>query len=119
MRALITNDDGVDSPGIQALTAAAVDAGLDVVVAAPGWDSSGASASLTAVERDGRLVLEERSFRETSDVVAYAVEAAPAFIVCPEHRSLRTAHPRSSCRGSTAVPTPGTPCCTRAPSARR
>lgn len=118
MRALITNDDGVDSPGIQALTAAAVDAGLDVVVAAPGWDSSSASASLTAVERDGRLVLEERSFRETSDVVAYAVEAAPAFIVCREHRSLRTAT-RDRRVGDHAVPTPGTPCCTRAPSARR
>ena len=29
MKALITNDDGVDSPGILALAAVAVDAGLD------------------------------------------------------------------------------------------
>jgi 5'-nucleotidase len=81
VRVLITNDDGVDSPGIQALAAVAVDLGLDVVVAAPGWDSSGASASLTAVERDGRLLLEERSFQETPGLIVYAVEAAPAFIV--------------------------------------
>lgn len=30
-------------------------AGLETVVVAPSWDSSGASASLTAVLRDGRL----------------------------------------------------------------
>ena len=35
MRALITNDDGIDSPGLRALAQAAVDAGLEVTVAAP------------------------------------------------------------------------------------
>ncbi len=32
-RALVTNDDGIDSPGLHALAAAARDAGLEVVVA--------------------------------------------------------------------------------------
>lgn len=79
-RALITNDDGVTSPGIATLAAAAVAAGFDVVVAAPNWDSSGASASLTAVEHDGRLLLEDHVI-EGLDVPTYGVEAAPAFIV--------------------------------------
>jgi 5'-nucleotidase len=81
MLALITNDDGIDSPGIRALAQAALDAGLDALVAAPSWDSSGASASLTSVERDGRLVLEPRLLDGLPDAEAFAVEAAPAFIV--------------------------------------
>ena len=79
--ALITNDDGVHSEGLTALAAMALDHGLDVVVAAPSWDSSGASASLTAVERDGRLVIELSSIEALPGVDVYAVEAAPAFIV--------------------------------------
>jgi 5'-nucleotidase len=81
LRALITNDDGVDSPGIEALAALARDHELDVVVAAPAWDASGASASLTAVLRDGQLCLDHRSYASLPGVPVYAVEAAPAFIV--------------------------------------
>jgi 5'-nucleotidase len=81
MRALITNDDGIDSPGIHALAATAAGPGLEVIVAAPSWDTSGASASLTAVEHDGRLILEDRTLDGLEGVTAFAVEAAPAFIV--------------------------------------
>jgi 5'-nucleotidase len=81
MRTLITNDDGVDSPGIDMLARAAAECALDVVVAAPAWDASGASASLTAVQRDGQLCLDQRAFPHLPDVAVYAVEAAPAFIV--------------------------------------
>jgi len=76
---LITNDDGVDSPGIEALARAALTVGLDVTVAAPSWDSSGASASITAVEHEGRVVVEERTLPGIPGSV-YAIEAAPAFI---------------------------------------
>lgn len=78
---LITNDDGIDSAGLRALATVAHDAGHDVAVAAPSWDASGASASLTAVEDDGRLLFDERDFVGLPDVRFYAVEAAPAFIV--------------------------------------
>lgn len=81
MRALVTNDDGIDSPGLLALARAARDAGLEVTVAAPSWDSSGASASLTGVERDGRLLFEKRSRDQWTGMDAFAVEAAPALIV--------------------------------------
>jgi 5'-nucleotidase len=81
VRALVTNDDGVDSPGIHALAAVAVEAGLATTVAAPSWDSSGAGASLTAVERDGRFLIDERRLDDLPDVRVFAAEAAPAFIV--------------------------------------
>ncbi len=80
MLALITNDDGIASTGIRVLAACAEEVGLEVLVAAPSWDSSGASASLTAVERDGRLLVESA---EVAGVRGRCVsmEAAPAFIV--------------------------------------
>jgi 5'-nucleotidase len=81
VRALVTNDDGVDSIGIRALATVAVEAGLETVIAAPSWDSSGAAASLTAVEREGRFVLDPREIADLPDVKVFAAEAAPAFIV--------------------------------------
>jgi 5'-nucleotidase len=80
VRALITNDDGVDSPGLAALAEVALRADLDVTVAAPSWDSSGASASITSVEQDGRFLVEERP-PPVEGTTWYAVEAPPAFIV--------------------------------------
>ncbi|MBW8823257.1 MAG: 5'/3'-nucleotidase SurE [Xanthomonadales bacterium] len=47
MRILVSNDDGVDAPGIAALAAALRDAGHEVMVVAPDRDRSGASNSLT------------------------------------------------------------------------
>ena len=81
MRALITNDDGVDSAGIRLLAGVALECELEAIVVAPAWDTSGASASLTAVQHDGQLRLDPRSYAELPDVPVYAVEAAPAFIV--------------------------------------
>jgi 5'-nucleotidase len=81
LRAMITNDDGIDSPGLAALAQAAHDCGLDVLVAAPAWDASGASASLTAVQVDGRLLFESRQLAAAPAVSALAVQAPPAFIV--------------------------------------
>ena len=78
MRALITNDDGVESAGIRTLAAAAAETGLDVLVAAPSWDSSGASASLTSVEEGGRFLVHDVDVDGVGRGIG--VEAAPAFI---------------------------------------
>ncbi len=80
-RALVTNDDGIDSPGLHALAAAARDAGLDVIVAAPAEESSGAGASLTAVRREGRTVVTRRELPGLPGVPAWAVDAQPGHIV--------------------------------------
>ncbi len=47
MRILISNDDGVDAPGIRILAAGLREAGHEVLVVAPDRDRSGASNSLT------------------------------------------------------------------------
>ncbi|HJQ41852.1 MAG TPA: 5'/3'-nucleotidase SurE [Jatrophihabitantaceae bacterium] len=80
MRALITNDDGVRSVGIRALTRVAVEAGLDVTVAAPHEERSGSSAALSALNKDGRLILERMRFDDIGDLPVYAVHASPALI---------------------------------------
>ncbi|NOT86752.1 MAG: 5'/3'-nucleotidase SurE [Lysobacter sp.] len=47
MRILVSNDDGVDAPGIRILAAGLREAGHEVLVVAPDRDRSGASNSLT------------------------------------------------------------------------
>ncbi|RAS65008.1 5'-nucleotidase [Lentzea atacamensis] len=79
MRALITNDDGIDSPGLLTLASAAVSCGLDVVVAAPATQSSGTSASVAAASDTGRVVSERRTLPGL-DAEAHAVVAHPALI---------------------------------------
>lgn len=85
MRALITNDDGVFSRGIAILAEAAVAAGLDVVVAAPHEERSGAGASLSALEDDGKLLVDAypdlaATAAGLAGVPAHAVHATPAMI---------------------------------------
>ena len=80
-KALVTNDDGIDSPGLLALAAAAVAAGLEVVVAAPARQSSGASAGIIATTRQGQTLIERRQLADLPGVEAYAVDAQPAYIV--------------------------------------
>ena len=50
MRILITNDDGINAPGIDVLEKIASDLTKDVWVVAPEIDNSGASHSLTLAE---------------------------------------------------------------------
>ncbi|GAB3254188.1 5'/3'-nucleotidase SurE [Kineosporia babensis] len=78
MRALITNDDGVGSDGIRTLTEAALAAGLEVTVAAPHEERSGASAMLSALGNDGRLLIDHTT---VAGVPALGVHASPAMIV--------------------------------------
>ena len=78
MRALVTNDDGVHSPGLHALAQVAVHAGLEVVIAAPHEERSGASASLTALQEDGRLIIHESETHVEGVEQVLGVEASPA-----------------------------------------
>jgi 5'-nucleotidase len=79
-RALITNDDGVDSEGLYRLARSAVAFGLEVVVAAPLHESSGSSAALAAVQDGRRIVVEPRAMPGLDGVPVFAVDAAPGFI---------------------------------------
>ncbi|HEV8626552.1 MAG TPA: 5'/3'-nucleotidase SurE [Acidimicrobiia bacterium] len=80
-RCLITNDDGIDSVGLRVLAEVALEAGFEVVVAAPMHESSGASASITAVGEDGHFVVEPRALAGLEDAcTVLAVDGLPAFI---------------------------------------
>jgi 5'/3'-nucleotidase len=80
MLALITNDDGIDSPGLRELALAAKAAGLEAVVAAPSREASGSSASVTALAEDHRVKTEKRTLAGLEDVPTFAVVASPALI---------------------------------------
>lgn len=82
MRVLVTNDDGIDSPGLAVLANVARAAGHEVLVAAPAHEYSGASASLTGQQSDGRLeVMRAKPPGLAEGVEAFGVRAAPALIV--------------------------------------
>ncbi|MGV9368202.1 5'/3'-nucleotidase SurE [Amycolatopsis sp. NPDC003731] len=81
MRALITNDDGIGSPGLVALARGAVAHGWTVVVAAPAMEASGTSAGLSAAGDDGRIAVERRELPDLPGVPAHAVAAHPGLIV--------------------------------------
>ncbi len=80
MRALITNDDGIDSAGLRVLAQVAVAAGLKVTVAAPDGERSGTSAAMSGLA-GGRLLVADRALDGLEDVPTVAVQASPAMIV--------------------------------------
>jgi 5'-nucleotidase len=80
VRILVTNDDGIDSPGLRELARVIDELGHDVFVAAPHQEASGTSCSLSSVQQDGRTVVERRQLDGDGRVPAYSVVASPAFI---------------------------------------
>lgn len=80
MRALVVNDDGVDSVGIHTLATVAVQAGHEVLIAAPHTERSGSSAAFSALEDDGRLVVHETRLDGLQGVRALGIEGTPALI---------------------------------------
>lgn len=81
MRVLVTNDDGIASPGLAVLADVAHAAGHDVVVAAPAHEHSGASASLIGQQQEGRLELAPGAPPGLAmGVESFGVRAAPALI---------------------------------------
>jgi 5'-nucleotidase len=76
-RALVTNDDGVDSPGLHVLASAARHAGMEVTVVAPSFDASGSSAAMNARSRSGQIEIEPVPGSERT----FGVHGPPALIV--------------------------------------
>lgn len=79
-RVLITNDDGIEAPGLCALAEAAAHARFDVTIAAPAMQSSGSSASIMATEVDGRIGVDRRTLSRLPGVPAFAVHGGPGLI---------------------------------------
>ena len=81
MRILVTNDDGVDSPGLGALAQALHDAEHDVFVVAPTTDLSGTSAAIGPLHRVGPLAVTEHEWAGLAGVPVLAIDAPPAAAV--------------------------------------
>ncbi len=81
MRVLVTNDDGVDSPGILALATAMHGAGHEVVVVAPASDLSGAGASIGPLHSSESIPLSKRTWQSLPDIEVIAIERPPATAV--------------------------------------
>jgi 5'-nucleotidase len=81
MRILVTNDDGVESPGLRALAQSLHGAGHDVVVVAPTTDLSGTSAAIGPLHRAGGLAVTEHEWAELAGVPVVAIDAPPAAAV--------------------------------------
>jgi 5'-nucleotidase len=80
MRVLVTNDDGINSPGIAAMATALAAAGHEPIVAAPAGDMSGASASIMRVHRDAHIDVAQVDL-DSDGVEAWCVDATPALAV--------------------------------------
>jgi 5'-nucleotidase len=78
MRVLVTNDDGIDSPGLAALAEMVGEAGHTPVVAAPVRDQSGVAAALGPLDDPSRVSIERVSM---DGLDAHAVHAPTALIV--------------------------------------
>lgn len=80
MRIVVTNDDGIHAPGLQALARHLVAGGHEVFVAAPLREHSGSGTSLDS-PLDGRLIAAEAiELPELPGVPALAVDAPPAMV---------------------------------------
>ena len=80
MRLLVTNDDGVASPGLWALADAMRDAGHDVAVVAPAEERSGSGAAIGHII-PGEGVIASPVERPGWETAAWAVDGAPALCV--------------------------------------
>jgi len=85
VRVLVTNDDGISSPGLHALAAAVADAGHEPVVAAPSTDWSGASACLGPLDDPDRVSVRRVEVPGVAGpaggpLIGYSVGAPPALI---------------------------------------
>jgi 5'-nucleotidase len=80
MRILITNDDGIDSPGIHELARWANDAGHDVFIVAPDYDASGTATSLGRISAELPIRFTAHKIAG-ADVEAFAIAGPPALCV--------------------------------------
>jgi 5'-nucleotidase len=80
-RVLVTNDDGVASPGLHALARALVDDGHEVIVVAPDREMSGSAAAIGQVHIDQGIDAERIELPGLDGVPAYALAGPPGLCV--------------------------------------
>lgn len=81
VRVLVTNDDGVEAPGLHALTIALHAAGHDVFVVAPSGERSGSGAAIGRLHRAGPIAWKAVQWPDLPDVAVHSVDVPPAAAV--------------------------------------
>lgn len=81
MRVLLTNDDGVDAPGLHALARMVADEGHDVVVAAPLEDMSGSGAAIGRLHVDDHIDVKSVEVPGLEGLPCWGVDGPPALAV--------------------------------------
>lgn len=81
MRVLVTNDDGVEAPGLHALATALHRAGHDVVVVAPSGERSGSGAAIGRLHRAGPIAWQQVAWPDLEGVAVHSVDLPPAAAV--------------------------------------
>ena len=81
VRILVTNDDGVDAPGIKPLAVALAADGHDVVVVAPTSDRSGSGAAIGKLFGTEPPEIVRHVWPELPGVAVHALDAPPATAV--------------------------------------
>ncbi len=81
MRILVTNDDGIASPGLHEVARTLHEDGHDVIVAAPLDDCTGAGAGVGEGYRKGSISFQREAVSGLAGVDAFGVDALPALIV--------------------------------------
>ncbi len=75
---LVTNDDGVESPGLVALARALFEAGHRITVVAPSRDWSGAGASIGPIHLNEPIPVTNHVWEDFDGVEVYAIDRPPA-----------------------------------------
>ncbi|HEX7133693.1 MAG TPA: 5'/3'-nucleotidase SurE, partial [Iamia sp.] len=81
MRILVTNDDGIDAPGLHALAVALDDDGHDVLVVAPSTDHSGYGAAIGDLGRQSDLQTTPATIPGAGHIAAFSLAGPPALCV--------------------------------------
>ncbi len=81
MRILVTNDDGIDGPGLHALAVALAAHDHELLVVAPSTDRSGSGAGIGGMHRDGSMDLFAHDWPDLPGVEVYSIDAPPATAV--------------------------------------
>ncbi len=80
-RVLVTNDDGIDSPGLKELARVPKELGLTPVIAAPSINWSGASAALGPLTNPDHVSVSSINLDGVEEIETFSVDAPPALIV--------------------------------------
>jgi len=78
MHVLVTNDDGIEAPGIAAMAAALANAGFDVLVSAPLAEASGSGAGTGPIHLEPEIEVAHAVLPGVQGAAAIAVAGTPA-----------------------------------------